>query len=114
MSDATGTMPSSDERNLALLAHLSPIFVSFFGPLLVYLLKKDDSPFVRDNALEALNFQITVAGALIVSGLLVIVLIGLLLLPVLFLANVVFCILGAVAASNGTVYRYPVTIRLLK
>jgi uncharacterized Tic20 family protein len=42
------------------------------------------------------------------------VLIGALLMPLLLIANLVFCILAAVAVSKGEHYRYPVALRLLK
>ena len=51
--------PTADEKNIALLAHILTIFVGFIAPLVIYLVKKDESEFVRENAVESLNFQIS-------------------------------------------------------
>ncbi|MHC4910458.1 MAG: DUF4870 domain-containing protein [Planctomycetota bacterium] len=113
LSPAGNSAPSSDDRNMALLAHVLAIFTGFIGPLIIWLIKKDGSPFVDDHGKEALNFQITVLIASIVSAVLAIVVIGVFLLLAIAICNLVFCILAAVAASNGEFYRYPMTIRLL-
>jgi uncharacterized Tic20 family protein len=109
----TQTSPTKDDCNIGMLAHLLGIFTGFLGPLVVWLAKKDDSPFVAEQAKEALNFQITIALAFVVSWVLAFILIGLVLMPVLFIVNVVFCILAAVSASKGNSYQYPVALRLL-
>lgn len=106
--------PSKDDTNLALLAHILGIFTSFVGALVIWLVKKDSSPYVGAQALEALNFQITIAIGWLVCMILTVILIGALLMPVIFIVNLVFCILGAMAASKGESYRYPFAIRLLK
>ena len=105
--------PARDERNFAVAAHLLAIFISFFGPLIIWLIKKDDSPFVDDQGREALNFQITVFIAEGVAGMLTVIGIGCVLLPLVMAANVVLCIVAAVAASRGQWYRYPMTLRLI-
>jgi uncharacterized protein len=117
-SDITGTpgspgTPGKDECNLAMLAHLLGIFTSFVGALLIWLLKREDSAFVAREAAEALNFQITMALGWLVATLLAQILIGFLLYPVLLIGNLVLCLLGAVAASKGRGYRYPVNLRLV-
>jgi uncharacterized Tic20 family protein len=107
-------------------AHLSAlaglvIGFNFVGPLIIYLIKKDEGdPFVRDQAAEALNFNLSffiyLAVGSIVTFVLILVLIGLLLLPLLaamIVAWVVFVIIGAVRANNGELYRYPLTIRFV-
>jgi len=108
------TTPSKDDCNLAMLAHLLGIFTSFVGALIVWLVKKNDSPFVAQEGAEALNFQITVAIGWIVATMLSTILIGFLLYPVLLIGNLVFCILAAVSASKGQGYRYPFTLRLVR
>ena len=105
---------ASDERTMAMLAHLLAIFTWFIGPLIIWLIKKDSSEFVDDQGKEALNFQITIGIAWIASGLLTCVAIGLFIMPVVFVANLIFCILATVAANGGQRYRYPVAIRLIK
>ncbi|RIX28187.1 DUF4870 domain-containing protein [Amnibacterium setariae] len=106
----------SDERLWATLIHIGGIVIGFIAPLLGYLLLKDRSPFVRDNSRNALNFQITVAIAAVVAYILTIVTLGLLFFLPLAVAivNVVFCIIAAVAANRGEVYRYPLTIAFIK
>jgi uncharacterized protein len=106
----------SDERLWATLIHVGGIVIGFIAPLLGYLLLKDRSPFVRDNSRNALNFQITVAIAAVVAYILTIVTLGLLFFLPLAVAivNVVFCIIAAVAANRGEVYRYPLTIAFIK
>lgn len=108
-----GEIPS-DQRTMAMLCHLLGLFTSFVGPLILWLIKKDEMKFVDDQGKEALNFQITVLIASIIASLLTAVCIGLILLPAIGIADVVFCILAAVAANKGQAYRYPATIRLIK
>lgn len=100
-------------RQMAMLSHLLGIFTSIFGALIIWLLKKD-MPFVEDQAKEALNFQIAVAIAGVVAGLTTFICIGFLLVPVVVVANIIFCIMGTLKANQGIRYRYPVTLRLIK
>lgn len=111
--------PTQDERTMALVAHLSALsgfvvpFGNIAGPLVVWLVKRDESAFVADQAKEALNFQITMTLAVIVSVVLVFLLIGIPLLIVLGLAALVLPIVGGIRANEGRRYRYPFTIRLV-
>jgi hypothetical protein len=114
MNDPVAQTPSTDDRNLAMLAHLLGIVSGFVGALIIWLIKKDQSGYVDEQGKEALNFQITMLIAYVVSWILMFVLIGMLLMPLLLIANLVFCILAAVAASKGEHYKYPFAIRLLK
>jgi len=100
MNDPVAQSPSTDERNLAMLAHLLGIVSGFVGALIIWLIKKDQSAFVDEQGKEALNFQITVMIAFVGSWILMFVLIGMLLMPLVLLGNLVFCILAAVAVSN--------------
>lgn len=99
---------------MAMLAHLLAIFFGFIPPLVIWLLKKQESPFIADQAREALNFQITMAIGWIVAMILTVVLIGALLFPVLMIANLVLCIIAALKANEGVAYRYPFALRLVK
>lgn len=114
MNDPVAQTPSSDDRNLGMLAHLLGIVSGFVGALVIWLIKKDQSAYVDEQGKEALNFQITMVIAFVASWILMFVLIGMLLMPLLLIANLVFCILGAVACSKGEHYRYPFALRLLK
>ncbi len=108
------TAPTQDDRTMALLAHILGIFTGFVGPLVIWLIKKDQSAFVNDQGAEALNWQITLAIAWVAVWILSMVVIGVFLIPVLGIVNLIFPIMGAVAANNGTLYRYPFALRLIK
>ncbi|MDV3437155.1 DUF4870 domain-containing protein [Stenotrophomonas sp. C2852] len=112
---ATTDAPA-DQRTMALAAHLLGIFTGFIGALIIWLINKDDAgkAFVTDQAKEALNFQITVTIAMVISIILMIVIIGGILAPIVGVINLVFCIIAAVKANNGEAYRYPFTLRLIK
>jgi len=109
-------LPTPEERSWGMLAHLSSIIaillggMSFVGPLIVWLVKKDQSPFVADQGKEALNFQIAVLLASLICGVTCILVI---LIPVIIVANIVFSVMGAMEANKGVYYRYPYTIRLI-
>jgi uncharacterized Tic20 family protein len=103
---------NKDARTFAMLAHLLGIFTSFVGPLIIWLVKKEGNPFVDEQGKEALNFQITVAIAYVVATLLPIA--GCFLGPAVWVVNLIFCIMGCVAANKGEHYRYPVSLRLVK
>ncbi|WP_413468927.1 DUF4870 domain-containing protein [Pseudomonas sp. FME51] len=113
--------PGSDARLWAMIAHLAgflgyfiPVIGSLIGPLIVWQLKKDLHPFVDDQGKEALNFQITVAIAVAVCLLLMIVAIGFLLIWVVGIGAIVLMIIAAIKANEGTAYRYPFCLRLIK
>jgi uncharacterized Tic20 family protein len=103
------------DKTMGMLCHLLGIFVGFLGPLIIWLVKKDQDAFVNDQGKEALNFQITVIIAWFVGGITVPLFgIGCIVLPVVAIGNLVFCIMGAVAANKGENYRYPWALRLIK
>lgn len=110
--------PGKDDCMMAMLAHLLGIFTGFVGALIIWLVKKDTSPFVNDQGKEALNFQITIAigwVATVVIGFIPFVqLITCLLWPALMVVNIVFCIIACMKANKGEAYRYPFAIRLIK
>jgi uncharacterized Tic20 family protein len=108
-----GWQPPAEDTTWAVLAHLSLFAFGLIAPLVIYLVKKDESPFTRHHAAEALNFHLTLMIAGIVSLILVLILIGVLLLIVLFIAGAVLAILAAIAASRREAYRYPLTIRFV-
>jgi uncharacterized Tic20 family protein len=80
------------------------------GPLVVWLIKKDDYPFVEEQGKEAINFQITMTIAAIISGILTLIVVGFFLLVAVGIVMIVFPIVAAVKASNGEAFRYPFTI----
>ena len=117
--DSVATPPpaissTSEERTLALLCHLGGVIGSFVVPLIIWLVKKDQSKFLDDQGKEALNFQITMAIALLISFATIFIFIGAVLFPAVIVVNIVFCILGGLEANKGKLYRYPFTLRLIK
>ncbi|HOQ04155.1 MAG TPA: DUF4870 domain-containing protein [Anaerohalosphaeraceae bacterium] len=106
--------PSKDALNLAVLCHVLGFFTSILGPLILWLMKKDGDAYVEHHGREALNFQITLLIAYLVGGILSFVCIGFVIIAAAWIANIVFSILAAVAASKGQRYQYPVSLRLIK
>jgi len=106
--------PTSDERTLGILAHALALVAGFVGPLIIYLIKKDESQFVAANAKESLNFQLTVLVGIVIGVILTMVIIGALLLGVIGIANLVLVIVASIKASENKIYRYPVNIRFIK
>src|SRR5690606_3159272 len=96
------------------IAHAGGIFFGFLPALIIWLTKKDESPYLAQQAKEALNFQITIALAFFVCFILVFVLIGALLIWLVWLADIIFSIVAAVKASKGMNYHYPVAIPFIK
>ena len=109
----TTTTPSNDDKNIATVTHLGGTVFLFFPALIVWVLKKDDSEYIADQAKEALNFQITMALACMIAGVLVWILIGFILLPIIWLLNIVLCVIAAISTSKGVLYRYPFALRLI-
>lgn len=107
-------IPNNDDKNIATITHLAGTVFSFIPALIVWLLKKDDSAYISEQAKEALNFQITVAIAMFVcTTILSWIVVGFALIPVVWVANIIFCIIAAVATSKGETYRYPLCLRLI-
>ncbi|MEI2663460.1 DUF4870 domain-containing protein [Rossellomorea sp. LJF3] len=107
-------MPAKDERMMAALIYISSFFTVFIGPLIIWLIKKDESEFVDFHGKEYLNFLISYAVYGFVSSILTVVLIGFVLAPIVGVLALVFTILGAVKAYEGDYYKIPTVFRLLK
>ena len=112
---------SSDIRTWCVLCHAAALLGLFFhflghllGPLIVWLVKRGDSPEVDAHGKESLNFQISMLIYDAVAAILCIVLIGIPLLIALWVLNTVLVIIASIQASEGKFYRYPITIRLIK
>lgn len=104
-----------EDKTLALITHLSGIVAGFIVPLIIWLINKDkaDKGWLTGQAKEALNFQITLLIAYVACVVLSFVLIGMLLMPIIWIASVILMILAAVKSNNGEAYRYPVALRLI-
>ena len=110
----SGPAATQDDKTMAMLSHLGGILFGFLPPLIIWLVKKDQSPFVEDQSKEALNFQITLLIGYVIGGATTMVCIGFVILPVVWLVGLIFGILGSMAAYKGEAYRYPFNIRLVK
>ncbi len=110
---------SSEERNQGMLIHLSafsglllPIpLANLLVPVLLWQMWKDKSAFLDEQGKKAVNFQLTMTIAFAVSAIFTIILIGLVMMPAVWLASVVCTILAAVKTSNGENYEYPFSIK---
>ncbi len=114
------TAPDKDQRTWGMLCHLSALlgwiipFASILAPLIIWLIKKDEMPFVADQGKESLNFQLTVFLAAIVGLILTFILIGIFLLIALAIYQVIMVVIACMRANEGVMYRYPYTIRFIK
>ncbi len=115
------TLPSAEARKWAMICHLVALVgllgngIGFvLGPLVVWLLKKDEDPFIDEQGKESVNFQITMMIAALVSLALMLILIGFLLITIVVAMMIIFPIIGAMKANEGEHYRYPLTIRFIK
>ena len=108
-----GAVPiSSSERILAVFCHLAVFIQMYFVvPLIIFFVKRDDSPFVAAHAKEVLNFHLSLLIYVICCIPLIFVVIGIPILIVLGVVALVCSIIGAVRAADGAFYRYPLTIR---
>lgn len=122
-SRESGQEPNKDARMWAMFAHLAgfggiivPAVGSILGPLIIWLLKKDQYPFVDDQGKEALNYQITMLIYGVASGLLWAICIGIFVTLALAIVDIVFIIIATIKANEGTRYRYPrwLNLRLIK
>jgi len=105
-------MSDAESRNIAVLVWVGTIFFGFIPSLIVYLIKKDDA-YVLDQSKEALNWSITVIIGWFIGLVTTFILIGFLVFALVIICNLVFCIMGAVAASGGKPYRVPFALRLI-
>ena len=119
-SEATSGIPRA-ARKWGMICHIIALVgllgngIGFvLGPLIVWMIKKEDHPFVDEQGKEALNFQITMMLIMLACGFLAFFLIGFFLLPFALLMAIVFPIIGAIKANDGEHYRYPFAIRLIK
>jgi hypothetical protein len=108
-----GPPPTADEKTMGMLAHLLGI-LGFIGPLIIWLMKKDQSQFVNDQGKEALNFHLMILIGIVVGSLTICLGVGLFILPAAYIVGLIFSIMGAMKAKEGIAYRYPFTIRFIK
>jgi uncharacterized Tic20 family protein len=112
---------SSDTRTWCVLCHASALLGLFFhflghllGPLIVWLVKRGDSPEIDAHGKESLNFQLSMLIYDAIAVILCFVLIGIPILILLWVLNTIFVIVASIQASDGKLYRYPLALRLIK
>ncbi|MCQ8879639.1 DUF4870 domain-containing protein [Pseudoalteromonas shioyasakiensis] len=109
-----------EQRTWAMLCHLSALagFIvpmgSIIGPLIVWLIKKDEMPIVNEHGKKSLNFQITMLIAYIVCFILMFVAIGVILLPIVAVFSFIMVVVGAIKANDGKEFNYPISLNLIK
>ncbi|MFR0692115.1 DUF4870 domain-containing protein [Enterobacterales bacterium AE_CKDN230030158-1A_HGKHYDSX7] len=112
--------PSQEARQWAMFCHFAAFlgfifpFGNLLGPLIVWQIKRESDPFVDRQGKEALNFQITVSLAVVISFLLMLVVIGFFLLGLVSIGALVLTIIAGIKANEGLDYRYPFTWRPIK
>ena len=99
---------SQDDKTMAMLSYILGIFTGFIGPLVLWLIKKDQSKFVAYHALQALFLHAVVTIGYLVSSVLIAVLVGLLTYPAFFVLGLAFSIIAGLAANRGEWYEIPV------
>lgn len=103
-----------EEQGWGVATHLGGVFVSWLVPLVVWLIFRERSPMIDDHGKEALNWQITLFIGYVIGYATMIILIGFIIVPLIFITALIFGILGAVAAYNRRPFRYPFNIRFIK
>lgn len=112
---------SQDDKQWGMLAHFStllalvaPVAGAIIPPLVLMSMYQDKSEFVVKHAKEALNFQLSLLIYYTIAGMSIFFLIGILLLPLLFIFSVVYTVVAGLKAQEGEDYQYPFTIRFIK
>lgn len=120
MTDNMQLPLSQDEKTFGMLAHLAALagfiipFGNIIGPLVIWLIKKDQSAWVDKQGKESLNFQISITIYAIISGILTIIIIGALLLIAVGIFSLVMIIIASIKVNDGVDFQYPLCIRFLK
>ena len=110
----TTYIPTSEERTLAILSHILALAAHIIAPLIIYLIKKDESKYVAEHAKESLNFQLTMLICYVISFVLWLIIIGIFITIALAILSLVLVIVASVKASDNKLYRYPINFRIIK
>lgn len=108
-----------DERMWGMFCHLSALamfiipFGSIIGPLIIWSIKKEEYPIVKDQGKEALNFNISMMIYTIISAFLILIVVGIMLLIAIGIFQLVMIIIASIKANNGEAFRYPLTINFI-
>lgn len=107
-------MPSHDERLLAAAIYVSSFFTTILGPLIIWLLKKNESSFIDYHGKEYFNFIISYLIYSLISGILVIIFIGIIALWIVGVLAFIFTIVAAIKAYEGKEYAIPLVFRIIR
>lgn len=120
VTPASNSPSGPSEKQWKVILHLSalvglpaPAIGNIIAPLVIWLVKKDELPGIDAEGRKVLNFQISYAIYMVLAGLSMFACIGVLLFPAVMIVWLVFTIIGAVKASNGEDYKFPMTIKML-
>lgn len=106
--------PSSDDRLMGTLIYVLSFFTSLIAPLIIWLIKREDSPFIDKAGKNYFNFLLSYMIWLIVASIAMFIIIGFILFPIIAILNFIFTIVAAVKAYNGEDYLPPLSIRFFK
>ena len=119
-AESSDSGADKDARTWAMICHLSALSGYLFplghvlGPLIIWAIKKDESGFIDEQGKEAINFQLTMTIAYLISIVLCLVVIGFLLLGILAVYALIMIVIAAIKTNDGVDFRYPHCIRFLK
>ncbi|MDG0843572.1 DUF4870 domain-containing protein [Staphylococcus equorum] len=113
-STALNQEPSSDDRLMGTLIYVLSFFTSLIVPLIIWLIKREDSPFIDKAGKNYFNFLLSYVIWSIVASIAMFIIIGFILLPIIAILNFIFTIVAAVKAYNGEDYLPPFSIRFFK
>jgi hypothetical protein len=105
---------SPDAKTMAMLCHLLAMLTGLIVPLIIWLIKKDESPFVNQQGKEVVNFELTCLIGAVIGGATICIFIGFVILAAVFVVNIVFGIISTITVNKGLPYRYPICIRFIK
>ena len=106
--------PSPSDRNAAVWTHIGSILLGWLLPLILFLVKKDESPYVREHARQSLNFELTLFPIFFIGSIFTLTGVGLLILLAAAIVDIIFHVNGAIAANRGQGYRIPLAISMIK
>ncbi len=113
-------LDNKEERTWAMFAHLSALgghivpFGHIILPVVIWMIKKDQFPLVDVEGKESINFQLSITIYAAVAFVLIFIFVGILILPILYLLDIVAVIIASIKTYEGNSFRYPLTIRFLK
>lgn len=106
-------MVNHDDRMLAMLIYVISFFTAFIGPLLIWLLKRDESDFIDHHGREYFNFLIAISVYGVIGFILLFAVVGFFILIAIGVGGFILTIVAAIKAFEGEYYRFPFIFRIL-